>query len=308
MSREPSVTSVDSRILIVTPVHNEASHIGRLVDSMARQTRPPDRWLVIDDGSTDATMTILEDLQCSMPFLSIMQSSVADPADIDRLTAAMEIRAFNEALANLSDLDGYTYIGKVDGDVELPDDYFQSMLETFASDPALGIVGGMIVEPVGKTGSWRIVGAPDYHVHGALKLYSRACWDTIGGLEERLGWDTIDQTYARMRGFRTMSIPSVVVRHHRVSGSVGGRLRGAMRHGRCSYIARYSLPWILMRATKTGITWRPYGLSGMAFVWGYLGCMLRNGERVEDEEFKRFVRREHRQRIRRALTHDGQVG
>ena len=46
---------------------------------------------------------------------------------------------------------------------------------------------------------------PGYHVRGALKLYSRACFEAIGGIEERLGWDTIDETYARMRGFRTQS-------------------------------------------------------------------------------------------------------
>ena len=29
-------------------------------------------------------------------------------------------------------------------------------------------------------------------MRGALKLYSRECFVAIGGIEERLGWDTID--------------------------------------------------------------------------------------------------------------------
>ena len=41
---------------------------------------------------------------------------------------------------------------------------------------------------------------PGNHVHGAVKCYTRACFETIGGVQERLGWDTIDETYARCTG------------------------------------------------------------------------------------------------------------
>ena len=75
-----------------------------------------------------------------------------------------------------------------------------------------------------------------------------------------------------------------------------------MRHGRYAYIARYSLPWVLARSLKVSVKWDPRGISGPAFVWGYLQCAIRRSERVEDDEFKRFVRNEHRHRVRRALT------
>ena len=56
--------------------------------------------------------------------------------------------------------------------------------------------------------------------------YTRACFEAIGGVQERLGWDTIDETYARMRGFKTRSFTDLVAVHHR---PLGERRRHAAR-------------------------------------------------------------------------------
>ena len=83
----------------------------------------------------------------------------------------------------------------------------------FDANPRLGIGGGVLVEPADDGGLRRIAIAP-LHVHGALKCYSRDCFEAIGGIQERLGWDTIDATYARMRGFETVHFPEIVSMHH----------------------------------------------------------------------------------------------
>ena len=136
-------------------------------------------------------------------------------------------------------------------------------------------------------------------MRGALKLYSRECFEAIGGIEERLGWDTIDETYARMLGFRTRSFDELVAHHHRPLGTADGRLRGRARYGQAAYIVRYGLPWVLLRSLKVA-TERPYGVSGAAFIAGYLRAALLREPKVEDEEFRRFVRRELRGRITRS--------
>jgi len=45
---------------VVIPTFNKASLLGRALASVAAQTRPPDEWLVIDDGSTDDTRAVVE--------------------------------------------------------------------------------------------------------------------------------------------------------------------------------------------------------------------------------------------------------
>ena len=141
---------------------------------------------------------------------------------------------------------------------------------------------------------------PETHVHGAIKLYSRACFEAIGGIQERLGWDTIDGVYARMNGFTTRSFPAILAHHHRHWGSTGGTLRGRARHGMCAYINRYTPTWVLLRSIKLA-TVKPYGLSGLAFLYGYLRAARTGADRVDDEQFRRFVRHELRQRMLRPL-------
>jgi hypothetical protein len=114
------------------------------------------------------------------------------------------------------------HIGKLDGDIELPDDYFALLLAEFEANPMLGIGGGTLVE-LGRSG-WHTANSAGQHFRGALMLYLRECF-APGGLQERLGWDGIDQTYARMRGNETKSFAHIVARHHRPPGR--GRRRVA---------------------------------------------------------------------------------
>ena len=133
-----------------------------------------------------------------------------------------------------------------------------------------------------------------------MKLYARECLEAIGGVQERLAWDTIDETYARMGGYATRTEPDLVAVHHRALASAGGRLRGRARHGLCAYIARYPSDWVLLRSFKVARMPPPL-LSGLAFAYGYARGALGRSERVEDVAFARFVRSELRGRMRAAL-------
>ena len=100
-----------------------------------------------------------------------------------------------------------------------------------------------------------------------------------------------------MRGYSTRSFPELAARHHSPVATRGGTLRGRARHGQCAYILRYGAWWVTLRSFKVACS-RPYLLSGAAFLWGYVRSALRREERVEDEEYRRFVARELRQRAR----------
>jgi biofilm PGA synthesis N-glycosyltransferase PgaC len=283
-----------SRVLLITPARDEAAYLEMTIRAVAAQTRTPDLWLIVDDGSTDATPQILERYAAQLPFLRVSRAPAgADRAGTDGLAIAAEAQAFNAALATV-DAGEFTHIGKLDADVELPPNYFEHLLERFAAEPELGIVGGTLLERSG--GGWQPTKVPSYHVRGAVKLYSAECFAAIGGIEERLGWDTIDETYARMRGYSTRSLPELAAHHHRPVATRGGALRGRARHGQCAYILRYGLVWALARSFKVA-TQKPYVLSGFAFLYGYLRSALRSEQKIDDEGFKRFVRRELRGRV-----------
>lgn len=283
------------RLLVISPVRNEAACIETLVRSVAAQERAPDLWLVVDDGSDDETLELLRAAAERLPFMRVgtAPSDEAGGDNEDRLARAAEARAFNWGLREAGS-DEFTHIGKLDGDLELPPDYFARLLDEFRRDPSLGIAGGAFAELA--RGRWKRIEEPRYHVSGALKLYSRQCLDAVGPIREHLGWDTIDETYARMRGFRTRAFSELVARHHRPMGSVASRLRGRARYGQCAYAARYPVTWIALRSLKVAML-RPRGVSGAAFTWGYARASIRRAPRVEDDEFRVFVRRELRERL-----------
>jgi glycosyltransferase involved in cell wall biosynthesis len=285
---------VNPSVLIVSPVRNEAAHIERVVRAVAAQTVPPARWIVLDDASTDGTLDILRALEPEVPFMTVMTRASAPGAGRDRLARAAEVVAFYTAL-DAVDWRAHTHVMKLDGDIELPPTYFEELLAHFAADDALGLAGGVLVEPQAD-GSMRPLRIPESHVHGALKCYTRACFEAIGGIQERLGWDTIDEVYARMRGFTTRSLPAIVSIHHRPLASADGTLRGRARHGECAYIAHYDPVWIALRSLKVARS-RPLGVSGVAFLYGYARAAARRTERVPDPDFRRFVRRELRRRM-----------
>jgi poly-beta-1,6-N-acetyl-D-glucosamine synthase len=293
------------RLLVISPVRNEAAHFELVAAAMARQTRPPDQWVVVDDGSTDGTPELLAQAAAQIGFLTVLGAATEQPPAQpvkDRLAMAAAPRTFNRGLRAVA-WESFTHIAKLDGDIELPPEYFERLLAEFERDPELGLAGGVWAEPNRDGGDgWRVQPIPlEHHVMGSLKCYSRACFQAIGGMHERLGWDTIDQTYARMQGFRTRSFPVLVARHHRPWGSADGTLRGRARHGQCAYIVHYTLPWVTLRALKVARE-RPRGLTGAAFLYGYVRAAMRRVPRVEDREFRDFVRRELRVRVRRKLA------
>ncbi len=288
---------VTERLLIVSPVRNEAAHIERIARSVGAQTVPPAVWMVVDDGSDDGTRERLEALAAEIPCLRL----VSTPADFtvsatgDRLAAAAAPRAFNFGLRAAGGPDGFTHIGKLDGDTELPPDYFERLLAEFRADPTLGIGGGVRLEPDGADG-WRSLPIPRSHVPGALKLYTAPCFDAIGGMLEILGWDAIDETYARMRGYATRSFPELETWHHRGWGTADGRLRGRVRYGQSSYVARQGALWVTLKSFKVAAL-PPVGLSGAAYLYGYARAWARRAPRIEDPAFARFVRRDLRERV-----------
>lgn len=286
-------------ILIISPVRNEAAHIEKVVRAVAAQTLQPARWILRDDRSDDDTLAILRRLEPEVPFMTVLAADNAPSEPVrDRLARAAAPRNFNAALASV-DWREYTHVMKLDGDIELAPTYLSDLMARFAADCTLGLAGGVIKEPL-PLGRFRHIRIPRHHVHGALKCYSHACFEAIGGVEERLGWDTIDGTYARMRGFRTHSFPELVSIHHRPVGSADGTLRGQARHGECAYIAQYTTLWVALRALKIA-RHRPVVLSGLAFLYGFARAGVRGVERVADPEYRRFTRRELRRRMLSAL-------
>ena len=295
-SAQTSLHAEAPRILVISPVRNEAAHIERVVRAVAGQDVPPARWIVVDDESDDGTLEILRRLEPEVPFMTVLHTGdMPLPPVKDRLAVAAEVRTFNLGLAAAGEISGYTHVMKLDGDVELVPGYFRTLSERFAASPSLGLAGGVLAEPTAD-GGLRHIRISRVHVHGALKCYTRECFTAIGGIQQRLAWDTIDETYARMRGYTVVSFTDLESLHLRPLGSADGMLRGHARHGECAYISHFTPTWVALRSLKI-MARPPYVISGAAFFFGYLRAAVRRRGRIEDRDYRRFTHRELRRRM-----------
>ncbi len=69
-----------SNITAIIPVYNGRRFLREAVESITRQTLLPDRLIVIDDGSTDDSIAVLEGLPLQMPLTVVVQENCGQAA------------------------------------------------------------------------------------------------------------------------------------------------------------------------------------------------------------------------------------
>jgi hypothetical protein len=224
------------------------------------------------------------------------------PRSADRLARAAELIAFQSALARLEDerlrFDVYA---KLDADLELPPDYFARVMATFEADPEVGIAGSQLSLPR-PGGSPRAERSQPWHIRGATKFYRRECWERIEPLPPILGWDTIDETRARMAGFavRSVDFPGRAPLHMRETGSYDGIVRGFRRRGAAAW-GYGAHPLQVVVSAFLRLRQRPRVIGGFAYLVGWLGACLRGAPRAEPAT-RRYLRRQQLRRLRTALA------
>ena len=284
---------------MISPCRDEARTLPKTIASMRAQTRPPELWVVVDDGSTDATPQILAEAARELPWLRVVTR--ADRGF--RKLGGGVIDAFYEGWrAAPGDWD---FVAKMDVDLEFSPRYLARLLEEFARDPKLAAASGKVFRPEGD----RLV--PEFMIDemvaGQFKFYRRAVLEEIGGFVRGLMWDGIDFHRARMAGYRTASIddPELNLRHLRLMGSSDRSVyRGRLRWGEGQFFMGSWFPYVLASGAFR-MREKPYGIGGLLIPIGYLLAALRGSPRYEDAAFRGELRRWQRERLARVLRGAG---
>ena len=61
------------KYIIISPVRNEAAHLPITIESVARQTILPALWVIVNDGSTDNSMEVLDAAGKTYPWIKPIQ-------------------------------------------------------------------------------------------------------------------------------------------------------------------------------------------------------------------------------------------
>jgi glycosyltransferase involved in cell wall biosynthesis len=282
------------RYVLLTAAFNEEAHFAKTLSSVASQTCPPEKWVVVSDGSTDQTDAITLEYAKDHSFIELLRRE-KDPrhdfaSKVHALTAGFEI------LKSLS----FEFIGNLDADISFGPTYFADLFLRFEHEPHLGIAGGSIFEWDGERFRAR-AGNRTRSVAGAVQMFRRECFEAIGGLLPLPygGEDWCAEVMARMRGWEVRCFPDLQVNHHRPTGEASGRLRYSYRQGLMDYSLGVHPIFDFIKISRRVRFGNALG--AVARLTGFFLATCRGDKRVVSKEFVEFLRKDQMARIKAYL-------
>jgi glycosyltransferase involved in cell wall biosynthesis len=280
------------RYVLVTSARNEGRFIEGTIRSVVAQTRLPERWVIVNDGSTDDTAAIVGRYRERHSWIELLQRPVRKERSF-----AGKAHAVNAALERVAPLQ-FEVIGNLDADVSFEPDYMAFVMEKFAADPELGVAGTPFTEEGYDSTKDSFEG--ENYVAGPCQLFRYNCFRQIGGyVPNRAGGvDWIAVMTARMQGWKVRSFPEKRFHHHRSMGTAEkGKLSALFAYGQKDYYLGGSPVWQLFRVAYR-VTKKPYVTGGLALLFGYCWGALRRIERPISSELMLFHRREQMKKLK----------
>ena len=283
------------RYVLITPARNEGQFIENTIQTVAKQTHLPERWVIVNDGSTDDTGVIAARYAEKYPWIT----AVSLPVRQERNFAA-KVYAFRAGQEKLAGVE-YDIIGNLDADVTLDPDHFEFLMKKFAEDPQLGVAGTVFEEPGYNSATDSFEG--QNYVSGQCQIFRRECYEEIGGYlpSKAGGIDWIAVNTARMIGWGTRSFREKSFYHHRILGTANHGLFGkGYAYGKKDFLLGGHPLWEIFRCIFR-MAKQPYIIGGVALLFGYFGTWLSGEKRVVSDELMRFHRREQLMKLRAIL-------
>jgi glycosyltransferase involved in cell wall biosynthesis len=243
------------KVSVIVPVRDEEHSIRELLDSLLKQTRPPDEIVITDGGSVDATPQIIDEY--------IQQGA---PVRLLRAGPALPGRGRNLGAAAAQ----FEWLAFTDAGIRLNRDWLETLVARAAQDAAVDIVYGSW-EPVTDTffkecaaiayvppPSPRdgIVARPRFIASTLLK---REAWERVGGFPEdlRSAEDLLFMDRLEAAGYRAVFEPRAQV-HWNLRPTLGTTFKrflvysrnniraGLWRQWQATILFRYAMLLVLL--------------------------------------------------------------
>ncbi len=282
--------------VLITSARNEEAVIRSTLESVVAQTRRPERWVIVDDGSTDTTAAIVEEYAARHEWIDL----VRQPPRAERSFAG-KARSVNAALERMADL-RFDVVGNLDADVSFEPDYMEFLLRQFTEIPRLGIAGTPFTQDRGYD-STRDSFEGENYVAGPCQLFRLECFREIGGYvaNHAGGVDWIAVMTARMKGWTVRAFPEKRFHHHRPMGTAErGKIRAMFSYGEKDFYLGGSPVWQGFRAMYQTTKW-PFVVGGLSLLAGYAWAAVTRVPRAVSPELMRFHRREQMRKLRAVL-------
>lgn len=277
---------------LIIPAHNEADFIRLTLESLVSQTVLASKIVVVNDNSTDATAEIVTAFAKEYPFISLVNKT----SEAIHLPGSKVIQAFQKGFETI-DAD-YDIIVKLDADLILPPNYFETIIQHFQSDDTIGMAGGFAY--IEKNGEWILENLTDKdHIRGAFKAYRKACFMDIGGLKPAMGWDTVDELLAKYYHWNVKTDTSLIVKHLKPTGANYNKT-ARFKQGEAFYSLGYGF-WITAVSSAKMAFMKKKPLLFLDYMQGFWKAKIAKKPLLVSEKQAEFIRNYRLQKMKEKL-------
>ncbi len=263
-----------------------------MLQSLANQSILPKQAILVDDHSTDNTFVIAHKFAEKHPWFCV-EKHLSEPKN---KPGSKVVKAFQKGYDALTP--DFDIIVKLDADLILPSNYFERILEIFAQDSKVGMAGGFASIEV--NGKWVIEKLTDNdHIRGAFKAYRKTCFEAIGGLQQAMGWDTLDELLARYHHFKVVTAADLIVKHLKPTGASYSSA-AKYKQGEAFYRLGYGIFLAVLASAKLAVM----KLKPLIFIYylvGYLRANFNKTEKIVTADEAKFIRHYRWKKIRSKL-------
>ena len=220
-----------TKVSIIVPTYNAEKTIKDCIESILSINYKNYEAIFVDDGSTDNTVSIIEEFACKSKNIKLVKQKHKGPASARNLGVKMS---------------NGKIIFFTDSDCIVPKNWIREFLKYFFSDENIGAVGGSL-KPASTSTIYEIFDQKRREIlYGAEKKFVNALptcnlavrrdvFNRIGGFDESFKHASAEDydlcIRIRMLGYRILYDPNVFVLHYH-SQNLRSLLRKAFIHGK----------------------------------------------------------------------------
>ena len=250
---------------MVINIWNEENNIRRLFSSVLQQSKLPDLWIWIDDGSTDNSVAIIEEeaKKSTIP-VKVLRAPRKPIGNYDTIG-----RAWNHVLPHIKELEGFDYMMISDADCVFPLDYAEKMIGFMDENPIYGVASGQV--------------RGELRHHMPMNAGKIIRWSVVESIDRF--WDIVPDTFWNIRalsmGYKMANRRDVIVE---AAPSKGFTAKGRFRYGRLMYYVRRSRLLVLLQAIQFQLLEK----TGTIFLRGYFTEWIRGTWKCDIEMIHNF--------------------
>ena len=282
--------------ILVTPAKNEQESLPFVADAVLKQSILPKLWIIVNDGSTDDTPRIVDELSANHSWIQSI-CLPPRPRDITFHYSYVCKQGFDFAVEYCrANQIAFDFIGLLDADTLLTERYFERLIAAFEHDPLLGIASGGIYYDIQGNLQW--IETREKYPAGTGRLWKKACFFETGGYMVEPSPDSISTIKAELQGWKTRNFKEIVAIQTRPTSGAEGVWKGYTIDGNNAYYLNKH-PLLVFLNSLHFSRKKPYYI-GIAYAFGYLKGVIRRDKKIEDKQIKDYY---WKNRIREYLPH-----